>query len=426
VPRAPMSQIRVSSLRSERLAARLARVGLAALVYLGGFELLHHGFYAHNPINDTPLYQGWGFAMRGGQVPYRDFAVEYPPGALPVFLAPTFLTANYPDGFWWLMAALGVCCLVLVAACRPPRWALPLLAVSPLLIGSYLPTRFDLWPTLLLLAALAAFLRDHHRLGWVALAAAFSAKLFPVVVMPIAALWTLRRGGRAELLRSLALAAAVLAGAFAPFAVLAPHGLFSSLWGQFSRPLQIESLGAAFLMSFGHPHVIVSHGSLNLSGHGSISAGLAIVAVIAVVALWLAFARGPAEPERFVRLATACVCAFIAFGKVLSPQFLIWLVPLVPLVRGRRGLAACGLLVAALLDTEVWFPGKYFAYVYHSHLAWLVLARDLLLVALLVVLSWPQRGPTGSSARARRHRIRRARPRFSRLPRRPRAAPETP
>ncbi len=298
--------------------------------------------------------------------------------------------------------------------------------LSPLLIGSYLPTRFDLWPTALLVAALAAFLHDRHRLGWVALAAAFSAKLFPVVVMPIAALWTLRRGGQAELLRSRRLRrrGARRKRVPGPFVVLAPHGLFSSLWGQFSRPLQIESLGAAFLMSFGHPHVIVSHGSLNLSGHGSISAGLAIAAVIAVVALWLAFARGPAEPERFVRLAAACVCAFVAFGKVLSPQFLIWLVPLVPLVRGRRGLAACGLLVATLLDTEVWFPGKYFAYVYHSHLAWLVLARDLLLVALLVVLSWPQRGSPRSWSPVRRARTRRAHPRFAPPLRRPRAGRE--
>jgi hypothetical protein len=85
------------------------------------------------------------------------------------------------------------------------------------------------------------------------------------------------------------------------------------------------------------------------------------------------------------------VCAFVALGKVLSPQFLIWLIPLVPLVRGRRGVLATALLTAALLLTQVWFPGKYFDYGDFFHDAGVVLARDLTLVALLAVLAWPER-----------------------------------
>ena len=48
---------------------------------------------------------------------------------------------------------------------------------------------------------------------------------------------------------------------------------------------------------------------------------------------------------------------------MLSPQYLIWLVPLVALVRGRRGIAAVALLVAALVATQAWFPDHYWAYV---------------------------------------------------------------
>jgi hypothetical protein len=179
--------------------------------------------------------------------------------------------------------------------------------------------------------------------------------------------------------------------AFLPFVALSPGGLWHSVSGQASRPLQIESLGAAFATTFGHPHVITTHGSQNVAGHGAIGAISAACGVAAVVALWVAFARGPATRTRVLRYSAATVVAFVAFGKVLSPQYLLWLVPLVPLVRGARGVAATLVLTAACVLTQVWFPQRYWQYANGLHLAWLVLARDLLFVVLLAVLAWPSR-----------------------------------
>ena len=85
------------------------------------------------------------------------------------------------------------------------------------------------------------------------------------------------------------------------------------------------------------------------------------------------------------------MCAFVAFGKVLSPQFLLWLIPLVPLVRGRRGALGVVLLTAACVLTQVWFPQRYFAYVETFRLAGVVLVRNVVLVALFAVLAWPPR-----------------------------------
>src|SRR4029077_5624297 len=104
-----------------------------------------------------------------------------------------------------------------------------------------------------------------------------------------------------------------------------------------SRPLQIESLGASFFTVFSHPRVITTHGSQNVAGHGAVGAAFALLEVTTLLVLWIAFAPGPSTHPRLLRYAAAAVCAFIAFGKVLSPQFLIWLIPLVPLVRGPRG-----------------------------------------------------------------------------------------
>jgi uncharacterized membrane protein len=365
-------------------------------VFIGCWTVLHTWFYAHHQISDTPVYQGYGLALRHGLVPYRDIPVEYPPGALAAFVAPTF-AGSYADTFGWLMAGCGVACVVFAALAGARGAGLAFIAVSPLLVGSLLLTRFDLWPELFVVASLCWFLRDHHRVAWLALGAAVVTKLFALALVPLALAWTLKRRGAAELARSVAGCVAVVGAVALPFAVLAPSGLWSSVHEEASRPLQIESLGAAFVMTFGKVEVISTHGSLNLAHQGTLAAVTTAAQIAALAALWVAFARGPAEPARLVRYFAAALCAFVALGKVLSPQFLIWLVPLVPLVRGRRGVAATALLTAALVLTQVFFPRRYFEYVFHQHLAGVVLARDLVLVALHAVLILPARVPGRSS-----------------------------
>jgi uncharacterized membrane protein len=190
--------------------------------------------------------------------------------------------------------------------------------------------------------------------------------------------------------------AVVLVVVFGPFVALSPHGMWSSLTGQANRPLQIESLGASLLVVLGFGRGIDdSHGSQNLLGPhaGQAAAILPLLQIVSLVALWAAFARGPRSRDDLLRYAAAAVCAFVAFGKVFSPQYVIWLVPLVPLVRGRRGLAATALLTAALVLTQVWFPFRYWSYGadLDRGIGAVVLARDLVVVALLVALAWPSR-----------------------------------
>jgi uncharacterized membrane protein len=358
---------------------------VAAGLFLACFGLVHTWFWAHGELVDWPTYQSYGSAIVDHhRVPYRDFSVEYPPGALPVFVLPAYF-GDYANALEWLMAACGVALVAVLAFIR--REAAYYAALAPVLVGSLILSRFDLWPALLLVAALAALLGGRDGLGWAFLGAAVAAKLWPLVVVPPAFLWSMRRGrGRAVLA-----GAVVVAIVFVPFALIAPHGLWHSLSSQASRPLQVESLGAAFLITFGHPHVVTTHGSQNVAGHGALGAVLSALGALAVVGAWSAFARGPVTRDRFVRYAVAAVCGFVAFDKVLSPQYLLWLIPLVPLVRGRRGVVATGLLTVACVLTQVWFPQRYFAYADSFELAWVVLLRDVVLVALFAALVTPRR-----------------------------------
>jgi uncharacterized membrane protein len=216
--------------------------------------------------------------------------------------------------------------------------------------------------------------------------------------VPLAVAYAWKTRGRREALLCLALAAGVFALVFLPFVVLAPGGVWHSISVQLGRPLQVESLGAALLLVahnvFGFAlSGETSHGSQNVAGTAADVLGVVttVAQAAALVWIWWAFARGPATALALVRSSAAAVCAFVAFGKVLSPQFLIWLIPVVPLVRGRRGLWAGGLLLAALVSTQIWFPFRYFrlALDFEAGLSWLLLARDLMLVALALLLAWP-------------------------------------
>jgi hypothetical protein len=382
----------------------------AVALFLVSMTLLHWGWYQHALILDTVEYHRYGKAIVDGHVPYRDFSVEYPPGALPAFVVPAVGDPSfnlYNREFQILMAVCGIGALAAMAAAlralgastERTAAALGFFALSPLVLGSVILYRYDLWPAVLTVAGLAAVLMRRERLGFAAIGLGVAAKAFPAVAIPPALAYVWRTRGRREALLCLGAAVAVAAAVIVPFLVLAPHGVWESVVHQSTRPLQIESLGSALLLAAHHTWGLAltmesSHGSQNLVGslpHAVGSVSSALLAIV-LVAIWVAAARLPATPERLVRFTAASLTAFVVFDKVLSPQFLIWLLPIVPLVRGRRGLAASALLGLALLLTQVWFPIRYFDLVrFEAFPSWVLLARDLVLVALLVVLTAPAR-----------------------------------
>ena len=394
--------------RSERSYPR-AEPALVAVVAAAGVVLfvtawlvLHTGHYDDVTITDTGVYREYGDRMLEGEVPYREFELEYPPGALPVFVLPSLGSeGRYDLLFDALMLVCGAAAVALVAIALAAAGAGPgalaagvgLAAMAPLLLGPVPLTRYDLWPAVLLAGALAALAAGRPRLGLGVLGLAVAAKLYPLVVLPLALLYVARARGRREALVGLGVFAAVLALVVGPFALLGWDGLVESVTRHTGRPLQLESLGAAVLlvadrMRLYDATVATSHGSQNLVG--SLPEALAtwqtVAQALAVALVWFLFARSSRGPARLLVASAAAVVAFVTFGKVLSPQFMIWLLPLVPLVVIRGAPVPLALFAGALVATQVWFPSRYWDVVALEGVVWFVLVRDVLLVALFVAL----------------------------------------
>lgn len=215
--------------------------------------------------------------------------------------------------------------------------------------------------------------------GGAALGVGAAAKVFPAALLPLALLHRGRRAGIGFL------TAGVLVTL--PFAVLGPGGLRFTTLQQLKRPLQIESLGGSLLL-VADADVVNSYGSHNVAGvAGPVVAALQLVLLAAaLVAVWTLFARGPRDDARLLTAAAASVAAFVAFGKVLSPQYLIWLAPVVSLAAAPVWLPAVGGFFGAAVLTQLWFPDRYGELVHEGPVSWIVAGRNLVLAALFVVL----------------------------------------
>jgi len=376
----------------------VAAAGVA--VFLCCCLFVRGGLLGNTPYGDVHLYGHYGHNMTSGRLPYRDFFDEYPPLAQPLFVLVRFLPGSYEHAFRWTMALFGAAALVLLllalAAAGASRFRLAVAAlaagVAPIFVGPIFLNAYDLWPALLTAAALLAFVRRHERTTYVLLALAVAAKLYPAVLLPVVLVETWERGGREWVRRGLLWFVGVLFVVHLPFAVTGPGGLRFSYWVQLKRGLEVESLGGAALLALDrlglhHSHLAAeSPGSTNVVGGlagvlATLSSLVALAAVLLVARLYLRRRREP------LLAAAAAVVAFVAFGKVFSPQYVDWLVPLVP----AAGAAASALLLGALARTRVVFdhfqaPGGPGGEHYKAALTWWVVARDLTVVAVYVLL----------------------------------------
>lgn len=359
---------------------------------------------------DLPLYRQWAMhAIDHGVWAGIDYDWVYPVGALlPVVLPGIFGAASYQlVWFVLLTAANGVSLWVLTDAGRRRSaypaawwWLAMLLLLSPVAL-----LRLEGFTGPMVIVALV-LLGTRPRLASALLAAAAWIKVWPAAVLLAAVIASGRR-------RVIAISAALTSFVVVGVAVAAGglSHVTSFLTTQGSRHLQLESvLGTPWVwMAIRHVRgaEIYQDWALEtreVSGPGDIwimenATGLmlAAVAVIAVLIGWAhrrqsaagaVFGPVGAGANRLLLTgALALATAFIVFDKVGSPQYMLWLAPIVVVGLARLGrtwrVPAILLTIIAAATTAV-FPLFYLELIDLNPWAATVLGvRNLLLVVLL-------------------------------------------
>lgn len=383
-------------------------VAVTTAACIGVWTLARWVIFDYFQLGDTRVYEHASRMIDAGAVPYRDFDIEYPPLSTGLF----WLVGRIPGDYQLAFSLTMLACLVatalaaLVAARQlglpPARQALAVgvVALTPVLLGALVQTRYDLGLSALLGWMLVAGLSDRFGWAWTLLAVAVAVKLVPILLVPALILWHAHRRGRRSALTGAAGLAAGVALTLGPFLAIAPHATWRLFAYHLDRPLQIESLGSSIVHVAGLPfRSLNSYGSENVAGRApdalaTLSTLLLVgclVAIVAVLALGLR-SRPRAAAELWVAATAATIVAAVTLGKVVSPQYLVWLLPTTLLVAGRRGRTAAIVLPVTMVVTQLIFPLFYADLVERGDAApvGLLMARNALLVVMLWAV-WPRR-----------------------------------
>ncbi|MGJ5896190.1 glycosyltransferase 87 family protein [Streptomyces niveiscabiei] len=344
------------------------------------------------------IYRAWYEVLRTGTFPPHDVTWQYPPAAALPILAPALLPfLDYASAFFLLAFAadLAVLTLLLNAAHRPGRtrrgvWVW--VAGVPLL-GPTAYSRYDILVTAVAVAALVAGARRPRVMGALI---GFGAllKVWPALLL-------------AGVARRSTWLAATLTTALLLAASASVPGAFSFITSQRDRGTEVESLGALVFHAarhFGWPgEVRFVYGSLEFTGPGVEAASTAALFLTSVAFGWLLLWRLMARRYSLHTPADAAFTAVLLFtlsSRVISPQYLVWLIGTAAVClcfrATRMGLPATLTLLAAGV-TVAEFPVRFDDVVESTPLgiALLLIRNGLLITAALTACArlWRSTSP---------------------------------
>ena len=376
--------------------------------------LFNSGIYHNSSLaGDVTEFFKYSSKIVNGSLPYRDFAVEYPPLALVCFTIPRLITSTFSAYRWAFSVEILIFDLMALFLLSKlsrglginPITAMVIYTLLIIGIGPLVIYRFDLIPAVMVLACLYAFSRGKYGLAWAVLATGVMTKIYPIVIAPIFLIYELSQHRYKEVLMEIGLSALIAEIIIAPGFFISPAGFINSFLVQMHRGLQLESTYSSFILLFqnlGLTKIYVESAGPLIASMDVISPAASLLSEIApfvlvpalILIYWLFYRRtsnktGGLSPRKqpdmvnIIYYSFLAILIFIISSNVFSPQYLIWFFPIAPLViwRWKNALWLVLIIVSALTYYE--FPLHYnLLEKGNPLLVYILLSRNILLIVL--------------------------------------------
>ncbi len=290
--------------------------------------------------------------------PFHALPLEYPPLSLVIFSLALFAPLHYYTVVFAILMALTIVFIYWLLLRYGPRGAALAFAIY-MVTGAWgiALGRFDLLPAALTLICVIAAERKYWTYAYIALAFAFLLKIYPILFLPAlfiaeqqdarrfytprqslklaslpGELWQTLRDIRRWRWKNTTIFFAILLGVTGFFALLNFQGAVLSQLSYFAnRPVQIESTGSPILFlaaHFGYPvQIVESFGSTNVVSRLERFVEFFLDVLFVAGYLYVIFVQWRGKLD-VTQAFIAILLVFIVTGKVFSPQYLMWLIPL--------------------------------------------------------------------------------------------------
>ena len=295
-------------------------------------------FHSFIDIFDISVYFQYAMQILEGGVPYVDFPLEYPQMSLIVFLVPLIFTTLTGDpstyvivhqifmSFFNILTVLIVYLIALKISGQKCALISGILSATAFSSAYFVLTKYDAFPTFLLMLSLFLFIYQKETCGYLSAAVGFLAKWFPGLAIPYFVLHEHMGGRDIRIIgRRIIATATLFLIVILPFVILNSSGFLATYTAHSGR--------AALAHSFCYYVDFILENILGLSFFAQVS--LLLMVVLQILLLGYYYLVKDTSIEYLCAFLFFSIFAFIILNNVFSPQYILWITPFLAIFLAR-------------------------------------------------------------------------------------------